>query len=274
LKTSSTRLLEAVKKLTHATLAARRKRIIGTQEAELLSTLAKMFKRQRKAFLTALDKKKDKWQVKEAAEEDDLDWKELWAEAAGEAYEDAKPLIAAIKKALAAAGKAQIATLGTDISFDLANPRAVEYMKKHGAELVTKINETSRDELGTLLSNSIDTGTSYDDLARSIGDLFDDFSRNRALTIARTELGNAYEYGNSLAVNQMQDAGLDMEKSWLTDGNADDECADNEDQGWIAYDDTFASGDDEPLAHPNCKCCAQYRTKQDSKDSSETDETD
>jgi hypothetical protein len=49
------------------------------------------------------------------------------------------------------------------------------------------------------------------------------------------------------------------EKRWVTDGNPCDICENNALAGWIPVDEEFASGDDEPEAHPNCRCGVIYR---------------
>jgi len=49
------------------------------------------------------------------------------------------------------------------------------------------------------------------------------------------------------------------EKLWITDGNPCEVCDDNAIAGWIPADEEFPSGDDEPLAHPNCQCELEMR---------------
>jgi hypothetical protein len=44
------------------------------------------------------------------------------------------------------------------------------------------------------------------------------------------------------------------EKRWETDADPCDVCLENATAGWIDADETFPSGDEEPDAHPNCKC--------------------
>lgn len=43
-------------------------------------------------------------------------------------------------------------------------------------------------------------------------------------------------------------------KRWQTDDDPCDICLENATAGWILADETFPSGDEEPDAHPNCKC--------------------
>jgi hypothetical protein len=150
-----------------------------------------------------------------------------------------------------------LADLAVELSFDLSNPRAVQYLLKYGALRVTQIDQTTRDQLRTLLANGVDQGLSYDQIAAQIQDLFAGFSADRALVIATYEAGTAYSEGTLIVGQDLQAGGLEMEKSWLTaqDSAVDpDLCGPNEDQGWIPLDDQFQSGDDRPLAHPRCRC--------------------
>ena len=106
-------------------------------------------------------------------------------------------------------------------------------------------------------------------MAKAIKDRYQEFAvgvpqqhiRSRAELISITEAGMAYESGSSIVVRDLQDAGLRMEKSWLTVGDqrVDPHCAANQAQGWIAFDEAFSDGSMQPLSHPACRCTALYR---------------
>jgi hypothetical protein len=49
------------------------------------------------------------------------------------------------------------------------------------------------------------------------------------------------------------------EKRWETDADPCDVCLENATVGWIGADEVFPSGDEEPDAHPNCKCDLMLR---------------
>ncbi len=53
------------------------------------------------------------------------------------------------------------------------------------------------------------------------------------------------------------------EKLWVTDSNPCEICDENAIAGWIPADEPFPSGDDEPDAHPNCKCTLDVRRTDD-----------
>jgi Phage Mu protein F like protein len=173
----------------------------------------------------------------------------------------ADPLDVLTSAALDLGAGEMIADLSMDLSFDLANPRAVQYLQRRGAELVTKIDQTTREQLRDLLVDGVSQGQGYGTIATRIRDLFSGFSTERGTLIATYEAGSAYSEGNLIVGQDLQDGGLEMEKSWLAemDDRTSDECAANADQGWIPLDEAFQSGDDRPLAHPNCRCALLIR---------------
>lgn len=89
--------------------------------------------------------------------------------------------------------------------------------------------------------------------------------RVRTDRIARTELSNAYNFGQWDSVRLARDSGLIdgvVEKSWIAGGsNPCDICLDNEGDGPIPIDQQFSSGDDTPTAHPSCACSVGYQVR-------------
>jgi hypothetical protein len=183
------------------------------------------------------------------------------------------PIDAAVAKALELGGIAMFAELGMKVSFSLSNPRAVDYLKDYGAELVKGINETTRDTLQTLITQATEEGWSYKKTAEAIIARFDEFAvgtgqahiDSRAHLIAVTETGNAYEQGNFIVAQDLQDAGLTMEKSWSTVGDVkvSEGCKTNEAEGWIGIDQAHSSGHQRPLRFPGCRCEERYRMKEE-----------
>lgn len=89
--------------------------------------------------------------------------------------------------------------------------------------------------------------------------------KNRAMRISRTEISDAYNFGQLNSMRQAVDADWlpgEPEKTWIA-GGADpcDICTDNEAVGPIAIDAVFPSGDETPTAHPHCECAVSYRVK-------------
>lgn len=206
-------------------------------------------------------------------------WLDAWDEVAT-ATEDLliEPIQAAAGAGMAAGAEAIARQFEIGTGFDLGNPRAVSYLEQHGAEWVRGINDTTRDQLRTILRDGAAEGASYTEIANRIDAMFKDFGgpasvvdillegrqRSRAEVVAITELGNAYEAGNSIVVADLVAGGLEMEKKWLTVGDErvdPDICAANQAQGWIAFEDAFQSGHMQPLGHPICRCTTLYRRR-------------
>lgn len=159
------------------------------------------------------------------------------------------------------------------IAFDLNNPRARSYLKMFAADLVTRVNQTTKDHIRELLLEGAEERWSYDKLAQELSTHYRQFRvgkpqlhiRSRAHLIAITEIGQAYSQGNWIVGNALHERGTPMEKRWDTmgDDRVSDGCAENERAGWIPYDEEFPSGHDRPLRFPGCRCGLQMRPAKD-----------
>lgn len=225
--------------------------------------------------------------VREAVAGWDDGWDGLWDEAAQEGDGDLiDAIVAAAKAALAAGAQSLLGLVAEEVlaqvgvSWSVDNPAAVDYLRAHGAELVTRIDEATRDDLRSLIEAAMRDGRTYDQLAEDIQRKFAsygdpnsywrwDASRpqqhidSRAHLVAVTELGNAYEEGEFEAALELQRAGLTVVKWWSTMG--DDRvsalCQGNEADGEIPVDQPHASGDLHPLGHPACRCTENYEVR-------------
>lgn len=154
-----------------------------------------------------------------------------------------------------------IEDLGVHLSFTLANPRAVAWLREHAADRVTLIDDATRDQLREVLVQAGIEGWAYARTTKEIRTTFADFGRERAKLIAVTEVGEAYQHGNLLAAREVADAGTAMVKAWQTadDERVEPECRANQAAGWIGLADPFPSGHQRPLAHPRCRCALLTR---------------
>ncbi len=270
-------LHEAVTHYLREAGRAQRSRDVAPVLKKLETKMRSAFRAQGKDFRKRFKALKDSWPVlSEASEPGGPDWEPLFdVSAQGTIQLFRVPIDEAVEAALVAGGAQALGSLKAGISFDLANPRAIRYLQDHGAEMVTKINETTRSRIQTIITRAAKEGWSYDKTARAISNRYAEFAvgqpqlhiESRAHLVAVTETGNAYCEGNLEAGRQMADAGLEMEKYWITAGDdrVDDTCAANEAQGWIPIDETFDSGNDRPLAHPACRCDLEIRVVTESR---------
>lgn len=170
-----------------------------------------------------------------------------------------KPVNDALQNSLAYSGRQAIEQIGIDITFDLLNPRVMDWLNTHALEHAKSINTSVRDEVATRILGGVEEGLGAQDIAGRIAEFFDEQSQWRALRIARTEVISGYAQGTMEGARQ---SGVVTAKKWLTAGDdrVDEECAMNEQDGIVGLEQSFSSGDDAPPVHPNCRCVIQLVT--------------
>lgn len=198
----------------------------------------------------------------------------IWSDIEKETNEDLQNVVLGIEKDGVLSGADQLKgqlkydpSKKSGTTFNLANPRAVAYFKQTGGSLkyIKDIQGTTKDSLQRLMVTALDEGWSYNQTGQEIKKLFDGpISRDRARLIAVTESARAYETGNHIFAQSIQDDGAKMEKYWQNsqDGKVSDGCLENSAAGWIPLNEEFPSGDQEPPRFPGCRCFAMYRESQ------------
>jgi hypothetical protein len=147
-----------------------------------------------------------------------------------------------------------------EMAFDVTNPRAVEWIRQHSADLIDGLSETTRDEIRDLIEESFTEQYDVDDLVEKIDEIIGD--RDRAEEIAHTETMRASNEGQLEAWNQAVDAGLltgNETKEWIV--TPDDKlCPICEPLDGVnaplngLFDDQQGGQIDQPPAHPRCRC--------------------
>jgi len=160
-------------------------------------------------------------------------------------------ILAALTAAVVNGGLAKYAIPG-----DLRLIDAEKYLLTHGAELVTQINETTRQTIARILTDSVKSGLSVDDIASRIMANVDDMKWWRARKIAITETSKAWTFAELESAGLMEGAGYKMVKEWLLGPLHPryDPCDHNHEQGAIPIHQPFSTGDLGPPQHPNCGC--------------------
>ncbi len=110
-----------------------------------------------------------------------------------------------------------------------------EQIEKRTELFAKEITSTTQDKLKGVLQDNIDAGGTRKDLEKRIGELYEGFDKNRAKTIARTEVHNSFEYGKLEGYRQ---AGVPT-KIWVSALSA-------ETRDWHASMD----GDEVPIDQP------------------------
>jgi len=96
---------------------------------------------------------------------------------------------------------------------DAFRRRAQEYLDEIGAEKVTQISETTRQDLVTILQTAVEDGVGIDEVKRRITDTLPQLTSTRATTIARTEIIPA---SNAAVDAGAREAGIPLDKEWIT----------------------------------------------------------
>jgi SPP1 gp7 family putative phage head morphogenesis protein len=148
----------------------------------------------------------------------------------------------------------------TEFAFDVTDQHAVDWARKHAAELVQGVSKASRDEIRELVETTFEEQISVDDLADEIERVVGDEAR--AESIARTETIAASNRGQQEAWSQATSAGLltgDEQQEWIT--TPDDRLCpvcESMDGQVVGLDESFTDDEgnayDGPPAHPNCRC--------------------
>jgi uncharacterized protein with gpF-like domain len=191
-----------------------------------------------------------------------------------ESYQLQKVIDSGVNMAMVSGFKAVTDDMGFAMAFGVTDPRALAYARGHAAGQVTRINQTTMKRLNTTIVHALENGHSWQRLARAIEAQFDDFAGpplfpskkffSRAQAVAAYEIGNAYEHGSKMAIEQIMAAGnYDMEKKWLNagDGNVRPNHVQNGGAGWLPYHADWPSGEGDPPTDPGCRCTIVYQIK-------------
>lgn len=156
------------------------------------------------------------------------------------------------------------------VSFDLEAPFVRDFIAARANQLAGQVTDTTYSAITQALADGVAQGASIDDLASAVQGVFDQASRNRALTIARTEVISASNGSASLAAAQLPDDVVGGQE-WIAtrDGRTRDDHADADGQV-VAIGQPFDVAG-EALAYPgdpggspdltiNCRCTVAFLT--------------
>ena len=130
---------------------------------------------------------------------------------------------------------------GVPVAFDLESEHIQELLDDLAGE-IKNIAETTRDDIRRLIGKQSEEGWSNEELGRRIREMGEINSRSRAVMIARTETGNAYNRSAILAYREGGVTHVDV-----LDGDDDEPCASANGSRW-----TLDEAEANPLGHPNC----------------------
>lgn len=127
---------------------------------------------------------------------------------------------------------------------------AAEYAARRAAQLVKDINKTTRTRIADAVSTSIEDRLGVGSLERTIRTLVTDMSKQRAQTIAATEMNDAM---SEAALRKLKASSVEY-KQIILSADACEICYDNADQDPLPVEENYRSGQPRPPFHPNCRC--------------------
>ena len=128
------------------------------------------------------------------------------------------------------------------INLEFSSVKAGRWAESHAAELVTQIEDTTRNKLRDIIAKSVQEEQPWQIIKDRLKESYE-FSDRRAETIARTESALAYNTG---AVSCWEESGV-VQYVHVTDGDYCDTCRHIDGQTW-----TLAEARKRPIEHPNC----------------------
>jgi HK97 family phage portal protein len=136
------------------------------------------------------------------------------------------------------------------------------FIREETARQVTNILETTRTRLKALIGDGLERNQTTDQIAKRIKEAHDEWgtSNRRAFLIARTEVGNAANYGSLEGAKQVGvDLNFESVKTWVSsrDSRVRSEHA-SIDGETVGLEAVFSNGLEHP-SEPNCRCVLQYK---------------
>lgn len=140
---------------------------------------------------------------------------------------------------IAERGEAAAAEVAAEVALNVHQGRIADMIQNRAAQFIKQIDETTRERLAGVIEDIVREGGSYEDLVKSVRQVFSD-RRANAATIARTETAWAY---NLASKETWSEAGIEY-VSWLTvgDDRVRDSCLEAEAAGILKMGETFPNG--------------------------------
>jgi len=176
----------------------------------------------------------------------------------------ARAVYAKVVKAYLAGHSYASEQLLVQADFNVPQVRATAWLRSHAAEMVTKVDDTTRSRVAAIVTQGMEEGWSYGKVEADLKRLYSGFRvsvpqrhiMTRARLIAVNEAAVGFGQGQKELYTWLGATGMKIEKSWLSTGepNTCEVCEGNSGEGWIPADQAFGSGDEVEPAHPACRC--------------------
>jgi SPP1 gp7 family putative phage head morphogenesis protein len=160
-------------------------------------------------------------------------------------------------QALEAGGQYTERELRVDVGWSEKGHPAINWLRKYGAELVSKVNDTTRKNIRSAIRISIDLGETREQVEERVRKIIN--NPVRAEMIAQTETVKAYTQGR---LEVARGLGFETEKVWeaIMDNRTSQTCI-NLNGKVLPLDEAFPGGYDGPPAHPRCRSSLHIRPR-------------
>lgn len=147
------------------------------------------------------------------------------------------------------------------LSFWIQNEKTIQRAQENAWKLITRVNDYSKQRIGTIITEWIKNGYGYSKIAAEIQKDYS-FSNYRARLIASNELWEAYlQWQEAKFTEYLQYSGRKWWKQWMShrDQHTTDWCLANDYEWRIEFDKEFKSWHMRPKRFIGCRCSIVYR---------------
>jgi len=160
------------------------------------------------------------------------------------------------------------------VSFELFKRQAAEYARRQAAQKIVAISDYTAEKVRGVIAKAVEGGWSIGQTRQALSELYDGFKGVRSETIARTETGQAVNYGKYWDARETgKRLQMELRKTWVaTIGDTRTRDSHRAANGkTVDIDEMFPVGDSY-LRHPgdsngpageviNCRCTITFREK-------------
>ena len=164
----ATDLLPILDRFLETVARTRREKALATETAKAERAIGQAFEEQGRVFIESWERAAKRAGLREGPPPPPpppvdpalaVSWEPAFSDAeiaSLQLFEE--PIQALVESAIQSGARAAIDDLSADISFNLANPRAVAFLEQYGAERVTKISQTTRKAIHDMVTRGMELG--------------------------------------------------------------------------------------------------------------------
>jgi hypothetical protein len=150
-----------------------------------------------------------------------------------------------LKRVMGVSARIELAEIGSQENWEIDSESVAEYLEEKGLIFADILNETTKNQLRSFLSQQISEGKTSSEIAEQIPAHFKDFPSNRANKIARTEIRDAYNFST---LDAGEKAGVKVVQAKDAQLGPTDEYCENRNNQFYSIEKAFSESFNE---HPS-----------------------